>query len=343
MRPISTTTKKQALNLFKKGKSTGQVATLLNISQRSTANVLAINKENAIINKGGRPRRLTAKDAQIARLDLKRGRARSAVQATKRLNATLATKVSVQTVRRALRDIGMNAKKVVRRPALKKQHKAARKQFYAKYCEWTLEDWKCVVFSDESKFNRICSDGVKYQWDDLPGRITPRTVRGTVNFNGGNVKVWSCMSWYGPGFITLIDGTMDAETYKTILQEDLQALMEEWGLEPGAWVFQHDNDSKHTAKLVKKYLESVHLTEEEGTLLTWPARSQDLNPIEHMWSELERRLAAYEEYPKGCRELWARIAKEWHAIPPEFCQNLIKSMHNRLEAVRRAKGGNTKY
>ncbi len=69
---------------------------------------------------------MTLKDAQIARLDLKGGRARSAVQATKRLNETLATKVSVQTVRRALRNIGMVAKKVVRRPALKKKHKAAR-------------------------------------------------------------------------------------------------------------------------------------------------------------------------------------------------------------------------
>ncbi|KAF9079196.1 hypothetical protein BGX27_006855, partial [Mortierella sp. AM989] len=106
---------------------TRQVAGWLNISQRSAANILSVNKGNHVINKGGRPRKLTTKDAQIARLDLKRGRAKSAVQATKRLNETLAAKISVQTVRQALREIGMNAKKTVRRPALKKQHKAARK------------------------------------------------------------------------------------------------------------------------------------------------------------------------------------------------------------------------
>ena len=278
LKPLSTIIKKNALDLLKTGKSTRQVAVLLNISQRSAANNLADNKDNTAINKGGRPRKLTTKDVQMARLDLKRGQAKSAVQATKRLNETLVTKVSVQTVRRALKDIGMKVKKMIRQPALKIQHKTARKRFAEKYRKWTLDDWKHVVFSDESKFNKICSDGIQYQWDDLSDRITSRTVQRTVKFGGGNVKVWSCMSWYGPGYITLIDNTMDAELYKTILQEDLQASVEEWGFKSGDWVFQHDNDSKHTAKLVKAYLPSIHFTEEEGALLTWPAQSPDLMP-----------------------------------------------------------------
>ena len=140
MRPLSTTIRKKAFDLLKKGISTRQVAALLNISQRSAANILTLNKNNLAITKGGRPHKLTTKDAHIARLDLKRGRARSAVQATKRLNETLAADVSVQTVRRALKEIGMIAKRVVRRPALKKKNKVARKRFIARYCEWTVED-----------------------------------------------------------------------------------------------------------------------------------------------------------------------------------------------------------
>ena len=42
-------------------------------------------------------------------------------------------------------------------------------------------------------------------------------------------------------------------------------------------------------------------------------------------------------------ELWDRVSEEWNAIPPEVCQNLIKSMPRRIEAVLKAKGGHTKY
>ena len=41
--------------------------------------------------------------------------------------------------------------------------------------------------------------------------------------------------------------------------------------------------------------------------------------------------------------MWDRVSEEWNAIPPEVCQNLIKSMLRRIEAVLKAKWGHTKY
>ncbi|KAG0372154.1 hypothetical protein BGX24_000663, partial [Mortierella sp. AD032] len=63
----------------------------------------------------------------------------------------------------------------------------------------------------------------------------------------------------------------------------------------------------------------------------------------HMWSKLKRRLIAYPSYPNSCEEFWRRIAKEWYAIPPEFCQKHICSMHSRFATVHHAKGGSTMY
>ena len=77
--------------------------------------------------------------------------------------------------------------------------------------------------------------------------------------------------------------------------------------------------------------------------MTWPAQSPDLNPIEHVWSELKRRLGRHPEAPKGMFELWSRAQVEWKNITLEYCQKLIESMPCRVKAVLRAKGGHTKY
>ena len=77
--------------------------------------------------------------------------------------------------------------------------------------------------------------------------------------------------------------------------------------------------------------------------MDWPAQSPDLNPIEHLWVHLKRKLAAYPEPPKGIIELWERAQVEWDEIGREVCQNLIESMPRRVEAVIEAKGGYTKY
>jgi DDE superfamily endonuclease len=77
--------------------------------------------------------------------------------------------------------------------------------------------------------------------------------------------------------------------------------------------------------------------------MVWPAQSPDLNPIEHLWGVLKRRLARHEHPPSGIHELWERIEDDWEAIPAEECQKLIESMPRRVQAVLKAKGGYTKY
>lgn len=77
--------------------------------------------------------------------------------------------------------------------------------------------------------------------------------------------------------------------------------------------------------------------------MEWPAQSPDMNPIEHLWEHLKRKLHKYNDPPKGVWELWDRVVEEWNKIPPEVCQKLVESMPRRLEAVVKAKGGHTKY
>ncbi|KAG1033131.1 hypothetical protein G6F43_013626 [Rhizopus delemar] len=96
---------------------------------------------------------------------------------------------------------------------------------------------------------------------------------------------------------------MDKALYKEILEDELERTIEfsidKLGLERHQAIFQHDNDPKHTSKLVKEYLK-----EQSYSILEWPTQSLDLNPIENMWSLLKRRLADYETAPKGRNELY---------------------------------------
>ena len=78
------------------------------------------------------------------------------------------------------------------------------------------------------------------------------------------------------------------------------------GWEVDEVLFQQDNDSKHTSKLAKEFFEEAKIT-----ALDWPAQSPDLNPIEHIWALMKKKLGRYESPPRGMLELWERIQKTW--------------------------------
>ena len=73
--------------------------------------------------------------------------------------------------------------------------------------------------------------------------------------------------------------------------------------------------------------------------MVWPAQSSDLNPIEHLWGFLKRKLLEHEYPSNGIHKLWKRIQVKWEEIAVEECQKLIESMPKRVQAVLKAKGG----
>jgi hypothetical protein len=222
---------------------------------------------------------------------------------------------------------------------LSKRHKKARLDWAVAHQYWTVDDWKRVVFSDETKINCLGSDGRKFVWK-MPGKkeLSDRLVEGTVKFGGGSVMIWGCMMWDGVGYACKIDGKMDANLYCQILQEDMQKSLDYYGRSCDDTIFQQDNDPKHTSKMAKKWF-SDHNIE----VLPWPAQSPDMNPIEHLWGHLKRQLQSYESPSPGILGLWERVETEWEKISPKVCQDLIESMPRRVAAVIKAKGGHTKY
>src|SRR3954451_647967 len=75
-------------------------------------------------------------------------------------------------------------KAVVKRkkPLLTKKHMKERLDFAIAHKDWTVEDWKRVVWSDETKINRLGSDGRKWVWKKAGEGLSERLVKGTKKF-----------------------------------------------------------------------------------------------------------------------------------------------------------------
>lgn len=288
--------------------------------------------------RGGRPQKLTSHDRRSVVTSIATGRAANAVQAAQRINRTISSSICTQTVRNILKEEGFTAVVKKKKPMLKTQHRKERLEFAKKYGEWTVEDWKRVIWSDETKINRFGSDGRQYVWKKKGQPLGDKEVKGTVKFGGGNIMVWGCMGWNGVGRLVEVEGRMDAKQYVEILKDGLLPSIQESGILKEQAIFQQDNDPKHTSQLAQNWLR------DEGIrVLDWPSQSPDINPLEHLWMHLKRQLSRYEKAPKGVWELWERAAKVWEGIDAEVCQRLIESIPNRLAEVVKARGGNTKY
>jgi transposase len=210
--------------------------------------------------------------------------------------------------------------------------------FALRHQHWTVEDWKRVVWSDETKINRVGSDGCEWTWRRPGDGLTETDVQGTVKFESGSLMMWGCMTAQGVGYACRIDGRINAETYTGILGKKLMETVEYYGLDAVRIIFQQDNDPKHTSQAARQWF-----ADNKIEVLEWPAQFPDLNPIEHLWVHLKRKLTGYETEPSGILELWERVDAEWNKISTEACIALIESMLRRVDAVLKAKGGYTKY
>ncbi len=148
---------------------------------------------------------------------------------------------------------------------------------------------------------------------------------------------WSmgCFSAKGTGRLHRFEGRMGGAMYREILANNLLPSVRALKM-GGGWVFQHDNDPKHTAWATKQWLRKKHFK-----VLEWPSQSPDLNAIENLWRELKRCVA--QRQPQNLNDLEKTCMEELDKIPSAVCANLVKNYRKRLTSVIVNKGFCTKY
>ena len=74
-----------------------------------------------------------------------------------------------------------------------------------------------------------------------------------------------------------------------------------------------------------------------------PARSPDLNPIEHIWSDMSQQLNNMDNHPQNLAELRAALANIWRGFGLYHLEHLVGSTPCHLRAVINAFGEPTRY
>ena len=151
---------------------------------------------------------------------------------------------------------------------------------------------------------------------------------------GGSVMVWGGISHGVKTPLVVIQGNLTDVRYRDqVLMPHILSLVNAHNL-----TFQHDNARPHVARVCRDFLNQNNVQ-----VLEWSQYSPDLNPIEHLWDALDRRVRKRVNVQNNVAQLQLARIQEWNNIPQRTIDNLFGSMVRRVRAATAARGGHTRY
>lgn len=256
---------------------------------------------------------------------------------------------SKSSVHRHLRgNLGLRAFKLQKRPKLTEKQRMHRLKFAKDHKKWTENDWKRVMWSDESPFELFHAPNRQNDrvWaSDSANVPAVETVK-----NPQKVHVWGMMShcalsdlhvvplkttingqYYRENILAKqgLDAVNRTATNGSILERKLVENQDEA-------IFMQDGAPPHTAKATQQWCrENLPGFWEKDV---WPGNSPDLNPIENIWSIMQQMLDQ-EKPATSISGLVKQIKRAWASIRPSVLANLVAGVPNRMRLCIAAKGG----
>jgi transposase/uncharacterized coiled-coil protein SlyX len=255
----------------------------------------------------------------------------------RRIKRKLHLDVSIDTIDRRLKEVGLFGRVARHKHKFTEEEKQKRIAFAEKYKDWTPAQWMQVMFADEKLF---LGEGF---W----GQVWVRRPKGEalnpdycVDHHPHPVKVnvWGCFCGKGLGYCYIFNENLKGELLKKILGTHLvdSAKLHYDVAHAEQWFFLQDNDPKHKSNLVREWLFNHGIQ-----CLDFPPYSPDLNPIEHLWADLARRVEKFQ--CETMEELQDIVAEQWKKTSKAYCRKLARDMPKRCQAVIDANGGHTKF
>lgn len=249
--------------------------------------------------------------------------------------------MSRTTFDRKMKELGFGSYSPAKKPALTDRHKVNRLKWCQDKADWTLDQWKSVVWSDESRFMVAGNDGGIRVVRKEGERYLDQHILHTYKFGKGSVMVWGCFWAGGIGPLKTLTGNIDQDKYVDCLASEFLPWYEEITADTGKeFLFQEDGATCHTGAYATWYKKNRC---DVDSFDFWPAQSPDLNPIEHLWAYISYKLRSKRGEFANAAQLESFVRKTWNNIPPALLENLVSSMPDRCRAVIENNGGQTKY
>ena len=242
---------------------------------------------------------------------------------------------------RRLQEAGLFGRVALKKRAFTPEDKRRRLAFAEGYKHWKEKDWERVLFADEAIVQGEGGTKGGRQWVRRPVGTAEAFKSEYVHHSIAHPKqlsIWACFCASGLGYCYIYNETLDAKAFVRILDTHLLASADLLFTESPRrqWWYLQDNAPTHTARVTRKWLHDHGIT-----CLDFPPYSPDLNPIENVWQDVERRVEA--RAPKTVEELQDVIAEEWEKTPKSLLLKLAHSMPKRCQAVIAAGGDHIHY
>ena len=244
----------------------------------------------------------------------------------------LAPRVSVDTVRKRLKEKGLKCRIPARKPHLRPIHIQKRFQFAISHIGWGVNEWREIVFSDEKIFRASSRGPLKIYRPRESDRFDERYIVSNTNPKGRfTICVWMAFGRNFKIIHRIEQKTLNAEYYTNVILPLIENKLVE-----NDFVFMHDLSPIHTSRLTKHWLETHNI----NVMDDWPPKGPDMNPVENVWAELVRRTRQDSE---NREQLWENVFEAFNELDDSYFANLIQSMPRRIAGVLQKRGGWTKY
>ena len=195
--------------------------------------------------------------------------------------------------------------------------------------------WRRVFFTDQKIFRVRSNRRSIYTTRAVGERLNTHCITSTIK-SGAQIHVWAGIGYNGFSALKVIQGNLNAQRYQEVVLADIQEVGRPCTVRNAGWIFMQDLAPAHNAASTRQFL-----LDRRVNVLPWPGNSPDMNPIEHVWNYVQRRL--FNRLPRNQAELLAQIQAEWARVPLPYIKTLVNSMPRRVAAVCASKGAATRY
>ena len=168
--------------LREEGYSLAEIASRIKTSRSCVSKTLSRLRETGSVDdrrRSGRPKISSQiQDRALVRISLHNRKLTSA-QLKREWQDTSGIDCSSRTIRRRLDNAGLYGRVARKKPLLTDRHKTARLNWAKERKDWTLNEWNKVIWSDESKYNLLGSDGRVYVRRRVGEELLPECIHQT--------------------------------------------------------------------------------------------------------------------------------------------------------------------